>query len=81
MVGGGGRGGGVAVAVVPGGVAAAAAVAAIVAVVAVAWRRWRGGVVAWRSPYMILLYQLVQGTRNIARLCRMSSRAKSPKIG
>ena len=46
--------------------------------VAVAWQRsWPGG----RSPHMILLYQVMHGTRNIARICRVSNRAKSPKIG
>ena len=78
-------------------VAGMAAVAAVRLVAWRSWRcvwwrrRGRGavGLGRWRSPldgaadrtHMILLYQFVQETRNIARLCRMSSRAKSPKIG
>ena len=44
--------------------------------------RGRGGLAAAAvRAHMILLYQVIQGTRNIARLFRMSSRAKSQKIG
>ena len=78
---GGGRGGAsggvVAVRLVAAVVAGMAAVAAV-RLVAASWRCvwWRG-----RSPHMILLYQVRHGTRNIARICRVSNRAKSPKIG
>ena len=75
-------------------VAVVAVVVAVVAVAVAVWAvwvwvvavvpgggraRWRGG--GGRAPHMILLYQFMQGTRNIAWRFRMSSRAKSPKIG